>query len=357
MNVRVESSRIIKPSYQGFPPPTTIHIPLSVFDKVTFVTHVALIYAYRSPNPPNITLELGLQKALSVYREWAGRFGEDNNGGPVILLNDEGMRFVETSVDSTLDQAMPLKPSESLLSLLPSLKGVVELVQVQFTRFTCGSLVLGFTTHHRVADGHFISNFLFLAKLKARTYLMNGANKPYNTFESHVAHLWRAITKARALSGFETTHIRIAVNGCTRLNPRVLDEYFGNLVLWIFPCAKVMNLLGEPLPYATKLIHDAVAKVNNNYFKSFIDFASYKVEEEDLITTTDADAPVLCPNLEVNCLIRLPFYDLDFGEGRPYISMPSYTPIEGFLFLQQIWDNLITLEQICYSIELFGPKI
>ncbi|MCD9641205.1 hypothetical protein HAX54_027274 [Datura stramonium] len=116
----------------------------------------------------------------------------------------------------------------------------------------------------------------------------------------------RAITKARGLSGFETTHIRISVNGRTRLNPRVPNEYFGNLVLWAFPQRKVKDLLREPLPYATKLIHDAIIKVNNNYFRSFIDFANHKVKkgEEDLIPTADMNKHILCPNLEVDSWLR-----------------------------------------------------
>ncbi|KAA8550261.1 hypothetical protein F0562_001945 [Nyssa sinensis] len=403
--------------------------------KVTYNTHIAVIYAYCPPTPPNVTLEVGLQKALSVYREWGGRLGRDEKGDPVILLNDEGVRFVEASVDSTLDEAIPFKPSASLLSLHPSLKGVVELVQVQLTRFTCGSLVVGFTAHHLVADGHSTSNFLvawgqacrglnisplplhdraifsprdpplfefehrgvefmskklkkdyppidnimedivvhkvhftleFLAKLKAKASSMNGGNNiPYSTFESLVAHLWRAITKARALSGFETTHIRISVNGRMRLNPRIPNEYFGNMVLWAFPTAKVKDLLREPLPYATKLIHDAVTKVNNNYFKSFIDFANHKVEgEEDLIPTADMNKSVLCPNLEVDSWLRFPFYDLDFGGGCPYIFMPSYFPTEGMMFLLPSFigdgsidafipvfqDNLASFKQICYCL-------
>ncbi|XP_070018878.1 agmatine hydroxycinnamoyltransferase 1-like [Nicotiana sylvestris] len=277
MKVRIESSRIIKPIYEHTPPPTTSHISLSVFDKVTYEAHIAIIYAYRPPTPPNAAIELGLQKTLAIYREWAGRLSKDEHENQVILLNDEGVRFVEASIDSTLDQVMPYKPSPSLLKLHPSLNDVKELVQVQLTRFTCGSLVVGFTAHHTVADGHSTSNFFvawgqacrglrvsplplhdrtifnprnpplieykhkgvefmskikkecslnevhhisndivvhkvhftveFLAKLKAKASSMNDNNKPYSTFESLVAHLWRSITKARGLSGFETTQI------------------------------------------------------------------------------------------------------------------------------------------------------
>ncbi|KAJ8551946.1 hypothetical protein K7X08_028389 [Anisodus acutangulus] len=438
MKMKIESSKIIKPFYEHTPPSTTSHIPLSVFDKVTYEAQIAIIYAYRPPTPPNTTIELGLRKALAVYREWAGRLGKDEHENSVILLNDEGVRFVEASASSTLDQVMPFKPSPYLLNLHPRLKDVKELVQVQVTRFTCGSLVVGFTAHHTVADGHSTSNFLvtwgqasrgvkinplplhdrtiftprdpplieyehkgvefmsklkkehslnevhdisedvvvhkvhftveFLAKLKAKASSMNSNNKPYSTFESLLAHLWRAITKARGLSGFETTQIRISVNGRMRLTPRVPNEYFGNLVLWAFPTTKVKDLLREPLPYATKLIHDAVTKVNNNYFRSFIDFANTKVKEEDLVPTADMNKHILCPNIEVDSWLRFPFYDLDFGTGCPYIFMPSYFPTEGMVFLLPSFigdgsidvfvplfeDKLPVFKKICYSLDLLA---
>ncbi|KZV43962.1 agmatine coumaroyltransferase-2-like [Dorcoceras hygrometricum] len=328
MKVKTGSSRLIKPFYEETPPQTRSCIPLSVFDLVTYDQHVAIIYVYRPPIPSNMTVELGLRKALYVYREWAGRLHVDNEGNHVILLNDEGVRFVEASIDRALDHIMPIIPSTSLLCLHPSLEGVVELVQVQVTRFSCGSMAVGFTAHHFVADGHATSNFLvawglacrglkidplpfhdreifypqnppsfefdhrgveyisktfkqiyplidhgiedivsykvrftsdFLSALKAKASSMRENAKPYSTFESIVAHVWRAITKARGMHASETTHVRISVDGRERLNPRVPKGYFGNLVLWAFAKSKVSNLLNEPLPYAAKLLHDAVA--------------------------------------------------------------------------------------------------
>lgn len=210
---------------------------------------------------------------------------------------------------------------------------------------------------------HFSSEFL--TKLKAKASAKNGTTKSYSTFESLVAHLWRAVTKARSLGGFETTTFRISVNGRTRLNPRVPMEYFGNLVLWAFPSATAKDLIHEPLSYAAKLIHDAISKVNNNYFKSFIDFANYKAEEEALIPTADANESILFPNLEVHSWLRFPFYDVDFGGGCPYIFMPSYFPTEGSMFLLPSFfgdgsidafiplfqENLASFKQVCYSID------
>ncbi|XP_059289491.1 agmatine hydroxycinnamoyltransferase 1-like [Lycium ferocissimum] len=435
MNVKIESSRIIKPLYEGTPPSTTTHIPFNVFDNVTFDALMALIYAYRPPTPPTSTIEMGLRKTLAVYREWAGRIGEDEEGNRGVFLNDEGVRFIEASMDATLDEVLPLKPSPSMLSLHPSLKDVVELIQVQVTRFTCGSVVVGFTGHHMIADGHAASNFFvswgqacrgveitplplndrtifrprdpplieynhvgaefvsnlvnkdnnvnnenkektiivhkvhftleFLGKLKANASFMNGKARAYSTFESLIAHLWRVITKSRGLDALQTTQIRISVDGRRRIIPRVPDEFFGNLVLWAFPTSKVKELLDEPLHYATKIIHDAITKVDDKYFKSFIDFANHKVTQ-DLIPSADMKKDSLCPNLEVDSWLRFPFYDLDFGTGCPFVFMPSYYPTEGMMFLVPSFigdgsidafiplyqDNLANFKKICYSLDL-----
>ncbi|XXG43884.1 hypothetical protein AAC387_Pa01g3822 [Persea americana] len=433
MKVQTKSTILLKPSYEGKSPSTTDSIPLSVFDKFTYDIHIPVLWAFKPPTPPNTTIQKGLQKALSFYREWAGRLGIDNKGRPAILLNDEGVRFVEASANCTVDQAMPLNPSVALLNFHPSVKGVEELLQVQITRFTCGSMVVGFTSHHIVADGHSTKNFLiawtracrgldmnplplhdrtiftprdpprvkfehksiefknkkvehpypysnsdytsdglvihmvhftleFLTKLRAKASA--GRNRPYSMLECLVAHLWRAITHARGLNEFETTHVRISVDGRARLNPPVPNEYFGNLVLWAFPRAKVKELLQEPLQYSAEIIHDAISNVNDDYFRSFIDFANKEEEVKDLVPTADADKAVLCPHLEVDSWLRFPIYDLDFGGGRPYFFMPSYIPVDGMLgllpsingdgsidvFISLFEENLATFNKICYSL-------
>ncbi|KAL0460602.1 UNVERIFIED_CONTAM: Agmatine hydroxycinnamoyltransferase 1 [Sesamum latifolium] len=161
MKVKIESSKLVKLFYEGNPqPPTTTYTPLSVFDKVTYDQHEAAIYAFKPPTPPNATIELGLRKALAAYHEWAGRLDKDDDGEPIILLNDEGVRFVEASVDHPLNETIHFQLSPTLLSLHPSLEGVVELFQVQVTRFSCGSMVVGFTVHHFVADECATRNFL-----------------------------------------------------------------------------------------------------------------------------------------------------------------------------------------------------
>ncbi|KAL5709682.1 shikimate O-hydroxycinnamoyltransferase [Ranunculus cassubicifolius] len=428
MKVKQEYSKLVKPIYEGNPPVTNKKISLSVFDLITYDAHIPLIYAYKSPTPTTVTLELGLRKALAKYRELAGRFDVDQKGNTVILLNDEGARLVEASASCSLEQAMLLKPSPSYLSLHPCLEGVNELAIIQLTRFTCGSLVIGVSTNHMVADGLHASQF-FVAwaqacrgvELKTRPihdrtiflprsppqfefdhlgrefkprighcileyfgdivmhkfrynleFLLNIRSKasssfsknPSTIFESLVAYIWRTVAKACEQDGYKYTSLKIAVNGLTRLRPRVPKDYFGNLVLWAYPKAEVQTLINKPIKYGARLINEAVSKVNDGYFKSLIDFAYYKVDEEDLVPKLNFSDTVNCLNLNIDSWLRFPFTDLDFGGGRPYLFAPSYKlfggqvylvpAVEGdgsidvFLVLHQ--NQMDSFKRICYSL-------
>lgn len=407
MKVRVESSRILKPLYGGDDRPraadATEHVPLTPFDRVTDDAHIAVLFAYRPPTPPNSVLVRALAVALAAYREWAGRLSADGDGKPVILLNDAGVRLVEAYVDAPHDACVSPDPSPSWLALHPSPdEGPGELLQVQLTRFACGALVVGFTMYHRVADGPATTQFLvdwcraargapvrppardraalcaprdppavefehlgtelaserfpaaveeeamataarpvatqkvhfseeFLARLK------QAAGGAGSTFECVVAHVWRAMTRARGLPGGETTRVRISVDGRHRMRPPLPREYFGNVILWAYPRAKARDLTAQPLRYAVDLIRGEIARVGDRYFKSFIDFAASEAAE-GLVSTVDPDQWVLKPNVDVDSWLRFPIRELDIGGsggggGCPFYFVPSYYPVEGLMFL------------------------
>ncbi|MCL7023374.1 hypothetical protein MKW94_003801 [Papaver nudicaule] len=437
------SSKLIKPMYddgsdEDHNLTNNQFVPLTVFDKLAEDEHVSILYAYRPPNPSNTLLEEGLRKALSEYPEWAGRFSTDDCGRRLILLNDEGMRFIEASADCTLGGAMPFKTS-TLSSLNPSYKGIEELALVQLTRFTCGSLVISFSSNHMVADGLFVSRFMvawgqacrgvdihprpshnrsifsprvpscvkfdhmtaeiakrdviqkfvrppysgddviqhkvhftpeFTAKLKSKASsslsgIVTGEQRPYSTFVSLAAHLWRTITKVRGLAEFQKTEMRISVNGRRRMKPRVPDEFFGNLVLWANPEAQAKDILDEPLSGTAEMIHEAVGKVNDDYFKSYIDFANYNIQEEDFIPRKKVYVPSWWPNVEVDCWLGFPFGEFDFGVGKPCVFMPLFHNWEGVIYLLPSFggdggidvhislfqQQLDLFERLCYSID------
>ncbi|ERN01333.1 hypothetical protein AMTRI_Chr03g53740 [Amborella trichopoda] len=161
MKIQKQSSRLVTPSYEtksySYLSTSTTTVPLSPFDRAAGNAHMAIIYAYKAPTPPNSALEIGLRLVLADYREWAGRLTDDRRA---IVLNDKGVRFVEATASCTLEEATPFKSTRQLWALHPSMKGIEELMQVQLTRFTCGSLVIGYTTNHLVADGEATGRFL-----------------------------------------------------------------------------------------------------------------------------------------------------------------------------------------------------
>ncbi|KAF8673334.1 hypothetical protein HU200_048893 [Digitaria exilis] len=371
MKIAVESSKAVKPKYGngGAPSMAADTVKLTVLDKVNFDQYISTLYFF-SPQtakaPPKAILEQGISKTLAVHREWAGRFGLDANGDPAILLNDEGVRFVEATADVALGTIMPVEPTPELLSLYPSDDGADELMLVQVTRFACGSLVVAVNGNHLVSDGYGRCSFMtawanatrgvgiplhnrmtssiFMPRNPARIEFEHrgiefkeqhanasgggdkvvvrrvhfstdmvselkalasppGAPRPCSAVKCVVSHLWRCISKARGLDGETPTTLKIAVNGRHRM-------------------------------HHPELISQKVVRVDDAYFRSFIDFASSGVvEKEGLVPAADPTKIVLCPDVEVNSLVGIPVNDVDFGAGRPFLFMHGYLPQEGLVFI------------------------
>ncbi|KAJ4789710.1 HXXXD-type acyl-transferase family protein [Rhynchospora pubera] len=210
---------------------------------------------------------------------------------------------------------------------------------------------------------HFTKEFIQRLRAKAS----DGASKSYSTFGILLlsAYLWRVITMVRSLPGHETTQIRILFNGRRRLNPKVPNEFSGNLVLWAFPHCKVQQLITQPLQFAAKLVCDVIRKVDDSYFKSFIDFSSSgALEVEGLVPSYTLNECVLSPNLEVNSWLAFPFSHMDFGSGGPDCIIPGRLKTEGELFfipsctrdgidvyVPLPLNNLDNFEKLCYFLE------
>ncbi|WVZ50544.1 hypothetical protein U9M48_001786 [Paspalum notatum var. saurae] len=166
MEITVHSSKIVKPDYRDGSNGDAVFasadvVPLSVFDKVNYDEFVFYIYAFHPPAPPTAVLEAALAETLAEYREWARRLGVDAGGNPAIMLNDAGARFIDATADSEVAGSVTLlTTATNVMSACPSCDGADELLLVQATLFRCGSLALGFTMHHKVADGPGMWNFM-----------------------------------------------------------------------------------------------------------------------------------------------------------------------------------------------------
>ncbi|KAM0862926.1 hypothetical protein ACQ4PT_044936 [Festuca glaucescens] len=443
MEIKVLSSKLVKPAHDGgagAAAPVPEYVPLSVFDRVAYQMPMT-IFCFAAPAPSTADIQKGLVAALTRYRAFAGQLGEGPDGTPAVVLNDHGARLVEAAVLDADIADMAGEPTPELLKLHPYLElELEEVVVVQLTRFRCGSLTVGFTSNHVVADGHATSDFLVAwgratrglppmdicpvyhreelfrprspplleydhrtreyyrpdppAKTSAVGYDAYGTRSivihkahltkdfivalrakasqggvPFSRFETIVAHVWRAMTRARGLGNGDprqASTIRISIDGRRRLGAAAPAGYFGNLVLWAFPRATVGDLLSQPLKHAAQVIHDEVARVADAaYFQSFVDFACSGAVEEEGLAPSSVLKDVLCPDMEVDSWLTFPFYELDFGTGRPSWLTPSYFTSEGTLYLapSNVGDgsvdafvhvfqhNLHAFKQCCYSMD------
>ncbi|XP_068660852.1 tryptamine hydroxycinnamoyltransferase 1-like [Aristolochia californica] len=407
MSVKVIKTGILKPASSPSPPSAAFpndKISLTIFDKAAFDLHVAVLYAFQPPMPDNEAMKEGLSKVLNYFPHLAGRFILDEQHRPCLHLNGAGVRVIETYVETTLAERLPLDPSEELRQLRPPIEDVKELLQIQLNRFACGGLVIGQTAHHRVADGQSMSAFFvswarlvrglevdplpyhdrgaiaiprnpprceynhrdiefkgsyscsppltlisvssidnmvvrfspnFVSNLK-QTIAEDNPGLRYSTFECLLTHLWKKVTLARGLREDETTQVRVAVNGRARMKPTVPMEYFGNVVLWAYPKLKMKDLINKSYGFVVKTIHDAVAKIDEKYFQSFVDFGELLKGEEGegvLEGTAPEIGNSLSPNLEVDSWLRFQFHDLDFGGGAPCAFLPPNLPVEGLLIM------------------------
>lgn len=268
------------------------------------------------------------------------------------------------------------------------------LVVAQVTRFKCGGVSLGLGIHHTLADGlaglHFVNTWSDVARglsvamppfidrtlLRARdpptptfhhveyhpppslntpnnsslnnvstTILKltldhlnklkssaknDGNTKDHSTYEILAAHLWRCATKARGLSDDQMTKLFVATDGRSRLCPPLPPGYIGNVVFTATPLSSAGALTLEPLTDSCKRIHSCLAKMDNEYLRSALDYLELQPDLSALVRGPQYFAN---PNLNINSWVRLPIYDSDFGWGRPIFMGPASILYEGTIYI------------------------
>uniref|UniRef100_A0A453IY08 Anthranilate N-benzoyltransferase protein 1 n=1 Tax=Aegilops tauschii subsp. strangulata TaxID=200361 RepID=A0A453IY08_AEGTS len=303
------------------------------------------------------------------------------------------------------------------------------LLQIQLNRYKCGGLVVGICSHHQAADGHSMSMFFtawatavregkdfttpapfldrartsvprstptpvfdhrsreftcgdgdtyavvpmdrirnltlhftaeFVADLKARV----GAR--CSRFQCLLAHVWKKITAARDQKPEEFTKVRVAVNCRGRADPPVPMDFFGNMVLWAFPRLQVRDVLNSSYGSVVGVIRDAVARIDDEYVQSLVDFGGVAdTNGEELFATAATAGTMFCPDAEVDSWLGFRFHQLDFGTGAPSAFIPPDLPIEGLmvfvpsckanggvdLFMAVAEEHVAAFEQICCSFD------
>ncbi|KAK6127931.1 hypothetical protein DH2020_038360 [Rehmannia glutinosa] len=168
-----------------------------------------------------------------------------------------------------------------------------------------------------------------LNALKAKSK-ENGNTVTYSSYEMLAGHVWRSACMARALPEDQDTKLYIATDGRSRLRPSLPQGYFGNVIFTATPVAVSGDLESKPVWYAASKIHDALARMDNEYLRSALDYLELQPDLKALVRGAHT---FRCPNLGITSWVRLPIHDADFGWGRPIFMGPGGIAYEGLSFV------------------------
>lgn len=155
-------------------------------------------------------------------------------------------------------------------------------------------------------------------------------NVHHSTYEILAAHLWQCACKARGLQNDQLTKLYVATDGRSRLIPPLPQGYLGNVVFTATPIAKSGELENEPLAKIARRIHTELAKMDDEYLRSALDYLEV---QPDLSALIRGPTYFACPNLNINSWTRLPIYNADFGWGRPIFMGPASILYEGTIYI------------------------
>ncbi|KAL3535128.1 hypothetical protein ACH5RR_003589 [Cinchona calisaya] len=326
-----------------------------------------------------------------LARDEEGRIEINCNGEGVLFVEAETDFCVDDFGDFTpsleLRRLVPTIDYSGDIASYP-------LVMFQVTRFKCGGVALGAGVQHNLSDGvsslHFINTWADMARglsiavppfidrtlLRARdpampvfehieyyppptlksdsrikvqksgskasttailritpeqlSRLKAMSNSEGSTYEILAAHIWRTACKARGLTDDQSTKLYIATDGRSRLTPPLPPGYLGNVVFTATPIAESSDLQSEPLTNSAKRIHNALARMDDEYLRSALDYLEI---QPDLSAFVRGPQYFSSPNLNINSWTRLPVHDADFGWGRPIHMGPASILYEGTVYI------------------------
>ncbi|XP_020266557.1 putrescine hydroxycinnamoyltransferase 1-like [Asparagus officinalis] len=335
---------------------------LSNFDLAFGVReHLPSIYHYRPNGNPNFfkveTLKASLSKALVHFYPLAGRLEVGPDGRIEINCTGEGVLFTVARCRYDVDAFGVFAPSEEMRQeLVPTVESSQPpcmLFMVQVTFFKGGDVTLGLLSHHTAADGrsyfHFIKTWTDIARgitnisllpffdrslLRARsppsvTVDLIEYKKPphsdFNTFRSpppfntailtlsknQVTALKKSTNKDKPSSTFKAVIAHVWRSSCIapRLYPPLPTGYFGNAILRTSEGAKVRDIVSNSLELAGEKIQQAVAKADDEFARSLIDYLEMGNDEREWFLTKG--------DLLVISWLGMPIYEVDFGWGKP----------------------------------------
>ncbi|KAG6421470.1 hypothetical protein SASPL_118023 [Salvia splendens] len=277
----------------------------------------------------------------------AGKLDRDAKGCIEIDCNGEGAAFVEAEAEADLNDLGDFAPypdfcltpkvdySQGISSfplLLVQYLVVVDCLYVLRYFFLCGLVILirGDTIQMRGSMPRCCNgsssegwNFRFAYSLNV---VRNSSQPRY----------WRAAVLGLPCPGLSlnSTTPRNQADDysrrAVRLQPPLPPGYFGNAVYKASDIALSGEVESKPLNFTIGKIREAVARMDDEYLRIAIDYLGV---EGGLHPNARGTGLYKSPNLGITSWARLPFYEVDFGWGRPFYVGLGALPAEGHLIV------------------------
>lgn len=186
------------------------------------------------------------------------------------------------------------------------------------------------------------------------------AKTTYTTYEAVAGHVWRSVCRARRLPHDQESKLQLPVDSRPRLRPPLPPRFFANGVFYTTALATYGEMETKPLSFAVGRLHEAVARMDDEYLRSALDYIELQLPKPSQSVVRSGNN-VKCPNFGITSWTRLPFYEADFGWGKPIHAGPGEALFEGKSFLFPNSGNegglLLSISLLKPHMELFQKLI
>ncbi|PON65049.1 Transferase [Parasponia andersonii] len=157
-----------------------------------------------------------------------------------------------------------------------------------------------------------------VAKLKAKANAACNHTSKISSFQSLAALVWRSIARARNAPPNQITNCVMAANNRTRLDPRVSEDYFGNLVYIVKGSTTAGDLLERDLGWAAWKLHEAVVNYDDKTVRGLMDEL---LRSPRVFQTGQLHDPY---SIHMGSSPRFNMYGSEFGMGKAVAIRSGY---------------------------------
>ncbi|GAU12647.1 hypothetical protein TSUD_121380 [Trifolium subterraneum] len=188
-------------------------------------------------------------------------------------------------------------------------------------------------------------------------------SRPFSKFEAIGAHIWRCASKARGLEYNQESVVRFHADIRKRIIPPLPQNFFGNALVLTAAKVYIGEITSKPLGFAAEKIREATKLVKDEFIKSQIDvirsFENMDDARELFFGDETENAPYFGnPNFQLTSWMGMPFYEADFGWGKPiFFGFACVSPHDrAFIYLSPDGDGsvIVCLHFQIAHLELFN---